>query len=62
MRKLWPANTYSPITAASISRPPNRLYSRNFTAAYERRAPTPRWCRSVPMTKYIGMSMTSKNT
>ena len=27
--------TYRPITAASMIRPPNRLYSRNFTAALE---------------------------
>ena len=31
-----PEATYSPISAASMNRPPNRLYSRNFTAAYER--------------------------
>ena len=42
----WPVtalreeNTYSAITAASMSRPPARLYSRNFTAAYCR-LPTP---------------------
>src|ERR1700733_1696686 len=27
----WAVTTYSPITAASMIRPPNRVYSRNFT-------------------------------
>ena len=31
--------TYRPTTDASISSPPKRLNSRNFTEAYERRAP-----------------------
>ena len=50
--------TYSPITAASMIRPPNRLYSKNFTAARDRLDPLPK----PPMRKYIGMSMASKNT
>ena len=50
--------TYRPITAASMIRPPNRLYSKNFTAARERWAPPPK----PPMRKYIGISIASKNT
>ncbi len=50
--------TYSPMTAASIIRPPNRLYSKNFTAARERCAPPPK----PPIKKYIGISIASKNT
>ncbi|CKU07279.1 Uncharacterised protein [Mycobacterium tuberculosis] len=50
--------TYSPIPAASMINPPNRLYSKNFTAARERPAPWPK----PPMRKYIGISMASKNT
>ena len=50
--------TYRPITAASMIKPPNRLYSRNFTAARDRPEPRPK----PPMRKYIGMSMASKNT
>ena len=49
--------TYNPMTAASMMSPPNRLYSRNFTAAFERPAPP-----NPPMRKYIGMSIASKNT
>ena len=52
-----PVVTYSPITAASISRPPAREYSKNFIAAYWRRGPP-----KLPMMKYIGTSMASKNT
>ena len=51
--------TYNPIRAASMTRPPNRLYSRNFTAALPEagtRAPNP------PIRKYIGISIASKNT
>jgi hypothetical protein len=36
---LSEATTYRPTTEASISSPPSRLNSRNFTAAYERRTP-----------------------
>ena len=36
--------------------PPNRLYSRNFSAAADRLAVPPK----PPMRKYIGMSMASK--
>src|SRR6202167_2474221 len=50
--------TYRPITAASMIRPPNRLYSKNFTAARDRWAPSPK----PPMRKYIGISIASKNT
>nr|CRL82812.1 hypothetical protein CPGR_06039 [Mycolicibacter nonchromogenicus] len=50
--------TYTPITAASMIRPPNRLYSRNFRAAWERFAPLP----NPPIMKYIGISIASKNT
>ena len=49
--------TYSPISDASMIRPPNREYRKNFTAAYCRRGPPKR-----PMRKYIGISMASKNT
>src|SRR5215467_11589256 len=49
--------TYSAITATSMSRPPSRLYRRNLTAAYWR-WPTPK----LPIMKYIGTSMASKNT
>ena len=49
--------TYSAMTATSMSSPPNRLYSRNLTAAYCR-WPTPK----LPIRKYIGISMASKNT
>ena len=59
-RNAWlpPSDTTKrPITAASISRPPNRLYSRNFTAAYERCAPP-----YEPMMKYIGTSIASNRT
>ena len=54
---LRAVTTYSPITAASMIRPPNRLYSRNFTAARDR--PTP---PNPPIRKYIGISIASKNT
>jgi hypothetical protein len=60
-----PATTYSPMTAASMISPPTRLYSRNFTAAYDRWAAAfsslPAWARSPkpPMRKYIGMSIAS---
>src|ERR1700744_3338608 len=50
--------TYNPMTAASMIRPPNRLYNKNFTAARDRGAPPPK----PPMRKYIGMSIASKNT
>ena len=53
----WVEYTYSAMTATSISRPPSRLYSRNLTAAYCR-WPTPK----LPIMKYIGTSMASKNT
>ena len=56
----WPGPaeyTYSAITATSMSSPPSRLYSRNLTAAYWR-CPTPK----LPIMKYIGISMASKNT
>ena len=49
--------TYRPMTAASMISPPNRLYSRNFTAAFDRCSPP-----NPPMRKYIGMSMASKKT
>ena len=49
--------TYSPITAASMTRPPSSEYRKNLMAAYWRRAPPKR-----PMMKYIGTSMASKNT
>ena len=49
--------TYRPITAASMMSPPKRLYSRNFTAAFERFSPP-----NPPMRKYIGMSIASKKT
>jgi len=39
-------------------RPPNRLYSKNFTAARDRPGPPPK----PPIRKYIGTSMASKNT
>jgi hypothetical protein len=45
------------MTAASMSSPPTRLYSRNFTAAYERWAPP-----YEPMMKYIGTSIASNRT
>ncbi len=50
--------TYRPMTAASMISPPNRLYSRNFTAARDLPPPWPK----PPIRKYIGMSMASKNT
>ena len=49
--------TYRPMTAASMIRPPTRLYSKNFTAAYWRRGPP-----KLPMMKYIGTSIASKKT
>ena len=52
-----PLVTYRPITEASISRPPTREYRKNFIAAYCRRGPP-----KLPMMKYIGTSMASKNT
>ena len=54
---LCAVTTYRPITAASMISPPNRLYSRNFTAAFDLFSPP-----KPPMRKYIGMSMASKNT
>ncbi len=54
---LWAVTTYRPMTAASMINPPNRLYSRNFTAALDRFSPP-----NPPMRKYIGMSMASKKT
>jgi hypothetical protein len=54
---VWPPTTHSPITAASMNRPPTSEYRKNFTAAYCLRAPP-----YEPMRKYIGTSMTSKNT
>ena len=54
---LCAVTTYRPITAASMINPPNRLYSRNFTAALDRCSPP-----NPPMRKYIGISMASKNT
>src|SRR5919112_3661210 len=54
---VWPPTTQRPITAASMNRPPTSEYRKNFTAAYWRRAPP-----YEPMMKYIGTSMTSKNT
>jgi hypothetical protein len=54
---LCEVTTYRPITAASMIRPPNRLYSRNLTAALDRFSPP-----NPPIRKYIGMSMASKNT
>jgi hypothetical protein len=39
-------------------RPPNRLYSKNLTAARERCVPLPK----PPIRKYIGISIASKNT
>ena len=57
----WSAvTTYRPITAASMTRPPARLYSKNFTAARDR---WPGACSAAPkpaMRKYIGISMASK--
>ena len=35
-RRCWAVTTYRPMTAASMISPPNRLYSRNFTAALDR--------------------------
>jgi hypothetical protein len=55
--KVFPPTTHSPITEASMNRPPTRLYRKNFTAAYCLRAPP-----NEPMMKYIGISMISKNT
>ena len=49
--------TYSPITDASISRPPSSEYRKNFVAAYARRTPP-----NAPIRKYIGISMTSNMT
>ncbi len=49
--------TYSPMTTASMNRPPTREYRKNFTAAYCRCGPP-----YDPIRKYIGTSMTSKNT
>ena len=49
--------TYRPITAASMMRPPNRLYSRNFTAARDLCSPP-----NPPIRKYIGISMISNST
>lgn len=54
----WEVTTYSPITAASMMSPPNRLYSKNFTAARDLPDPAPK----PPIRKYIGMSIASKNT
>ena len=56
---LRAVTTYRPITAASMIRPPNRLYSRNFTAALDDAASSP---PNPPIRKYIGISMASKNT
>jgi hypothetical protein len=50
-------STHRPITAASMNRPPTSEYRKNLTAAYCRRAPP-----YDPIRKYIGTSMTSKNT
>ena len=49
--------TYSPMIAASRISPPNRLYSKNLTAAYARCAPP-----NIPIKKYTGTSMTSNAT
>ena len=54
---MWPPTTYRPMTAPSMSNPPNRLYSKNLIAAYDDRG-----VPALPMMKYIGMSMASKNT
>jgi hypothetical protein len=54
---VFPPTTQRPITAASMNRPPTSEYRKNLTAAYCRRAPP-----NEPMMKYIGTSMTSKNT
>ena len=45
------------MTAASISSPPASEYRKNFIAAYWRRGPP-----KLPMMKYIGTSIASKNT
>ena len=45
------------MTDASISSPPTREYRKNFIAAYWRRGPP-----KLPMMKYIGTSIASKNT
>ena len=52
-----PVVTYRPMTEASMSRPPTREYRKNFIAAYWRRGPP-----KLPMMKYIGTSIASKNT
>src|SRR6476620_9528948 len=52
-----PEVTYTPITAANIRRPPTSEYRKNFIAAYWRRGPP-----KLPMMKYIGTSIASKNT
>ena len=49
--------TYRPISAASMIRPPKRLYSRNFTAALPAAGPR---VPKPPMRKYIGISIASK--
>ena len=54
---VCPPTTHNPITAASMNSPPTSEYRKNFTAAYCLRAPP-----YEPMRKYIGTSMTSKNT
>jgi len=54
---LGAVTTYSPITAASMINPPNRLYSKNFTAARDLNCPP-----KPPIRKYIGISIASKNT
>src|SRR5882757_3022995 len=52
-----PAVMYRPMTEASMSSPPTSEYRKNFIAAYERRGPP-----KLPMMKYIGTSIASKNT
>ena len=54
---VCPPSTQRPTTDASMNSPPTSEYRKNFTAAYCLRAPP-----YEPMRKYIGTSMTSKNT